>query len=120
MTRNNFLVIQCTQLVEMLANNVVAPYIFVKNSLTLRFKFHYATSKSTEECILRLGQLHRASTLPPKDQQDMMEAIVHSRHSRVHFDPCWLEDLHESIQFEARVIQVSSVFQIIYTWQVIN
>ena len=65
--------------------------------------FHYASS---EECFQRLSQLHRASTLPPKDQQDMMEAIVHSRHSRVHFDPCWLEDLHETITFEARVIQV--------------
>ncbi|XP_046634671.1 protein FAN-like [Daphnia pulicaria] len=100
----DFMVINCTQIVEMLANNVVAPYVFLKNSFTLKFTFHYASSK---ECLHRLSQLHRASTLPPKDQQEMMEAIVHSRHSRVHFDPCWLEDLHESIQFEAKVIQVS-------------
>lgn len=91
----------------MLANNVVSPYIFVKSISTLKFTFHYATS---EECFHRLGQLHRASTLPPQDQQEMMEAIVHSRHSRVTFDPCWLEDLHETIVFEARVVQVSSVF----------
>jgi factor associated with neutral sphingomyelinase activation len=99
-TREDLMVIKCTQIVEMLG---VAPYVFVKNSFTLKFTFHYATSK---ECLYRLSQLHRASTLPPKDQQEMMEAIVHSRHSRVHFDPCWLEDLHESIQFEAKVIQV--------------
>lgn len=87
----------------MLANNIVTPYVFLKNISTLKFTFHYATS---EECLHRLSQLHRASTLPPKDQQEMMEAIVHSRHSRVHFDPCWFEDFHESILFEAKVIQV--------------
>lgn len=87
----------------MLASNIVAPYVFVKLNMALKFMFHYATS---EECLHRLSQLHRASTLPPKDQQEMMEAIVHSRHSRVHFDPCWFEDLHETVLFEAYAIQV--------------
>lgn len=105
--RQSSLVIKCSQHVEMLANNIVAPYIFLKCESTLRFTFHYATS---EECLHRLSQLHRASTLPHKDQQEMMEAIVHSRHSRVHFDPCWFEDLHESILFEARGIQVNTLY----------
>ncbi len=111
-TREDLMVIKCTQIVEMLG---VAPYVFVKNSFTLKFTFHYATSK---ECLYRLSQLHRASTLPPKDQQEMMEAIVHSRHSRVHFDPCWLEDLHESIQFEAKVIQV--IVEVFAFWIILS
>lgn len=89
----------------MLANNVVAPYVFFKKAFVLNFTFHYATS---DECLHRLSQLHRASTLPPKEQQEMIEAIIHSRHARVHFDPCWLEDLHETVQFEAKVIQVGA------------
>lgn len=101
--RENSIVIQCNQLTEMLANNIVAPYVFFKKTFVLKFTFHYATS---EECLYRLSQLHRASTLPPKEQQEMMEAIIHSRHARVQFDPCWLEDLHETVQFEAKVIQV--------------
>ncbi|KAI9565432.1 hypothetical protein GHT06_009224 [Daphnia sinensis] len=100
----NSIVVQCNQLTEMLANNIVAPYVFLKKTFILKFTFHYATS---EECLYRLSQLHRASTLPPKEQQEMMEAIIHSRHARVQFDPCWLEDLHETVQFEAKVIQVS-------------
>ncbi len=101
--RNDSLIVNCNQAVEMLKNNTVAPYSFKKGSLTLKFTFHYATN---QECLHRLAQLHRASSLLPKEQQEMMEAIVHSRHSRVHFDPCWLEDLHESILFETRVVQV--------------
>ena len=93
----------------MLTNNIVAPYTFKKDNYSFKFSFHYATS---EECFHRLGQLHRASSLLPKEHQEMMEAIVHSRHSRVNFDPLWLEDLHESIIFEARAVQVrvQSVF----------
>ena len=95
--------INCCQIIEMLANNEVSPFSFDKRSFVLQFSFHYATSK---DCFHRLDQLHRASTLPPKEHQEMIEAIVHSRHSRVNFDPCWFEDLHESILFEARVTQV--------------
>lgn len=101
--RNDSLIVNCNQTVEMLKNNTVAPYSFKKGSFSLKFTFHYATN---QECLHRLAQLHRASSLLPKEQQEMMEAIVHSRHSRVHFDPCWLEDLHECILFETRVVQV--------------
>lgn len=98
------LLIECSQVVEMLANNSVSPYHFRKEKCTVEFSFHYATC---EECLHHLSQLHRASSLATKDQQEMIEAIVHSRYSRVMFDPCWLEDLHETILFESRVIQVS-------------
>lgn len=90
----------------MLSNNIISPYVFRKEKHVLKFSFHYATS---EEYIQRLNQLHRASNLPTREQQEMIEAIVYSRHSRVVFDPCWLEDLYESILFEARVTQVSNV-----------
>lgn len=96
--------INCNQIVEMLANNIVSPFSCEKRNFVFQFSFHYATSK---DCFHRLDQLHRASTLPPKEHQEMIEAIVYSRHSRVNFDPCWLEDPHESILFEARVTQVS-------------
>ena len=87
----------------MLANNIVSPYMFKKGDYSIKFTFHYATC---EECLQHLSQLNRASSLPSNDQQEMIGAIVYSRHSRVTFDPCWLEDLHETIQFEARVVQV--------------
>ena len=90
----------------MLANNIVSPYTFQKENFVFKFSFHYAT---IEECFCRLSQLHRASSLLPQEYEKMMDAIVHSRHSRVHFDPLWLEDLHESILFEARAIQVLKV-----------
>ena len=104
--RDGTLIIECSQVVEMLSNNIISPYVFRKEKHVLKFSFHYATS---EEYIQRLNQLHGASNLPTREQQEMIEAIVYSRHSRVMFDPCWLEDLYESIVFEARVTQVSNV-----------
>lgn len=101
--RNGQLVIECSQIIEMLANNIIAPYVFKRQRQILKFTFHYA---KLLECFQKLGQLHRASTLPPKEQQEMTEAIISSRQARVKFDPCWLEDLHENILFEARAIQV--------------
>ena len=101
--RCDVITINCNQIVEMLANNIVSPFSCEKRNFVFQFSFHYATSK---DCFHRLDQLHRASTLPPKEHQEMIEAIVYSRHSRVNFDPCWLEDPHESILFEARVTQV--------------
>lgn len=104
-SRKEQLVIKCSQTIEMLANNLVSPYVFKKQNQVLKFTFHYATLL---ECFQRLGQLHRASTLPPKEQQDMIDAIISSRHVSVRFDPCWFEDLHEDVIFEARAVQVSS------------
>ncbi len=109
--RTETLLIECSQVVEMLANNSVSPYHFRKEKCTVEFSFHYATC---EECLHHLSQLHRASSLATKDQQEMIEAIVHSRYSRVMFDPCWLEDLHETILFESRVIQVKEFVSLFF------
>jgi len=101
--RCDVITVSCSQIIEMLANNIISPFCFEKQDFVLQFSFHYATSK---DCFHRLDQLRRASTLLPKEHQEMIEAIVYSRHSRVNFDPCWFEDLHESVLFEARVMQV--------------
>ena len=87
----------------MLANAIVSPYMFTKGNIAVKLTFHYGTKL---ECLDHLNSLHSAASLPTREQQEMIEAIVYSRHSRVVFDPCWLEDFHENVLFEARVIQV--------------
>jgi hypothetical protein len=41
----------------------------------------------------QVQQLHRASSLPPVEQNGMIAAIVFSRQSRLQFDTCWIDNL---------------------------
>jgi hypothetical protein len=43
--------------------------------------------------LLQVQQLHRASSLPPVEQNGMIAAIVFSRQSRLQFDTCWIDNL---------------------------
>ncbi|XP_053677990.1 protein FAN-like [Anopheles nili] len=88
----NQLVIQCRQYIEMLKNKVIHPYHFVQKEYTFLFHFHYA---KLDECLQQICQLYRASTLPSYEQNSMIATIVYSRHSRVKFNPLWLNNLYE-------------------------
>ncbi|CAG9772021.1 unnamed protein product [Ceutorhynchus assimilis] len=97
----NALSISCKEYIEMLESNVIAPYQF-KESANFLFVLNYA---NISNCLTMIAQLHRASTLPSVEQSNMIAAIVHSRHSRVSFDPLWL-DLYETIMLETQADKV--------------
>ncbi|XP_071092050.1 protein FAN-like [Haliotis cracherodii] len=87
------------QAVEMKEKNIIAPFVFRKDSAEHRFSLNYAT---LDDCLPLFCQLQRASTLPPADQSHMINAIVLSRQSRVKFNTSWLEDLYEKIVLETQ------------------
>lgn len=68
-SETNVLAISCTQYVEMLTKNVVAPYSFKIEDRLFLFNFHYA---HVNEYIHQLCQLHRASNLHACEQNDMV------------------------------------------------
>ncbi|CAG0919985.1 unnamed protein product [Notodromas monacha] len=79
--------------IEMLAKNVPAPYIFKKQPARHVFELIYA---KVDCCLPKLHQLHRASTfLSPNEQNIMISTMVYSMQRRVKFDLSWLEDLKE-------------------------
>ncbi|XP_059177042.1 protein FAN-like [Physella acuta] len=93
------IMISTQQTVEMKEKNIVAPFIFKKEECQHLFSLNYA---SVDDCLPQMCQLHRASTLPPCDQQAMLNAIMLSRQSRVKFNTSWLEDIYEKIILETR------------------
>ncbi|XP_060073823.1 protein FAN-like [Ylistrum balloti] len=96
--------IKTDQVIAMKEKNIIAPYIFHKESVELRFSLNYVTA---DDCLPQMCQLHRASTLPPADQSAMINAIVLSRRSRVSFNTSWLDDLYEKILMEAQGDKIS-------------
>ncbi|GFO02958.1 protein fan-like [Plakobranchus ocellatus] len=62
---------------------------------------------AVDDCLPQMCQLHRASTLPPGDQQAMLNAIMLSRQSRVKFNTSWLEDIYEKIVLETRADRIT-------------
>ncbi|KAF7269361.1 hypothetical protein GWI33_017614 [Rhynchophorus ferrugineus] len=97
----NVLSVNCREYTEMLEGNITAPYKF-KESGNFLFLFNYA---KIANCLNLILQLQRASKLPSADQSNMITAIVYSVHSRVNFDPFWL-DLYEKIITESQVDKV--------------
>ncbi|XP_066246823.1 protein FAN-like [Euwallacea similis] len=97
----NALSINCKEYIEVLEGNVIAPYKF-KETANFLFLLNYA---NISNCLTMISQLYRASTLPSVEQSNMIAAIVCSRHSRVTFDPLWL-DLYEQIVVEMRADKV--------------
>lgn len=92
------------QTVEMKEKNIIAPFIFKKVETQHIFSFIYA---AVDDCLPQMCQLHRASTLPPADQQAMLNAIMLSRQSRVKFNTSWLEDIYEKIVLETRADRIT-------------
>lgn len=65
----NVLAVECSQYTEMLDRNVLAPYVFKYEKRTFLFSMQYAR---IESLLQHLGQLHRASSLQPYEQNDMV------------------------------------------------
>ncbi|XP_012940404.1 protein FAN [Aplysia californica] len=91
--------ITADQTVEMKEKNIITPFIFKKEECQHIFSLNYA---SVDDCLPQMCQVLRASTLPPGDQQAMLNAIMLSRQSRVKFNTSWLEDIYEKIILETR------------------
>lgn len=97
----NVLSINCKEYVEMLEGNIIAPYKFRESSYFL-FLLTYA---SISNCLAMMLQLQRATTLPSVEQSNMISAIVHSKHSRVTFNPLWM-DLYEKVVTETQADKI--------------
>ncbi|GAB6030402.1 hypothetical protein CHUAL_007280 [Chamberlinius hualienensis] len=91
------IVIETQQVIEILENNVIAPFHFKRETIKYLFTLNYA---KVEDCLPHMLQLCRASTLPSADQANMVNAIVRARQRMVKFDNCWIEDLHETVVLE--------------------
>ncbi|XP_041776593.1 protein FAN-like isoform X1 [Anopheles merus] len=98
------LAIRCRQYIEMLDRGQIQPYRFVQQECTFLFHFHYA---KLDECLQQICQLYRASTLPSYEQNSMIATIVYSRHSRVKFNPLWLNNLYERTVADFQVEEIN-------------
>lgn len=94
----------CSMTVEMLEGGVLQPYKFCREEHSHLFQLIYA---EVSEVLPKICQLHRASTLPPNDQNTMIQAIVRSRQSRQKFDRALLGDLSETEVFETKANKVT-------------
>lgn len=65
----NVLAVECSQYTEMLERNFLAPYTFKNEKRTFLFSMQYAR---IEALLQHLSQLHRASSLQPYEQNDMV------------------------------------------------
>jgi len=96
-SKRELMFVLCKQTVEMLRQNIIAPFKFRRTVDKFVFSFTY---RRVGECLGQVQQLHRASTLPPVEQAGMVAAINFSRQSRLAFDTCWLENIGEKIVLE--------------------
>jgi len=96
-SKRELMFVSCRQTVEMLRQNIIAPFKFRRTLDKFVFSFTY---RRVSECLGQVQQLHRASSLPPVEQAGMVAAINYSRQSRLSFDTCWLENLSEKIVLE--------------------
>ncbi|KAK4287855.1 hypothetical protein Pmani_039089 [Petrolisthes manimaculis] len=90
--------------VEMLEGGVLQPYTFCRKSHTHVFQLVYC---GVDSVLPQACQLHRAATLPPNDQNTMIQAIIRSRQSRQKFDRTLLGDLAETEVLETKAFQVT-------------
>uniref|UniRef100_A0A1B6CKQ1 WD repeat-containing protein 55 homolog n=1 Tax=Clastoptera arizonana TaxID=38151 RepID=A0A1B6CKQ1_9HEMI len=103
-TNANIISIDCNQYVEMLEGNILAPYVF-KNA---RKKFIFCLNYGhIEDCLRRIGQLHRASTLTAAEQNQMINTIENFRQLKATFDPLWLQDLYEKVILETTANKIT-------------
>ncbi len=69
----NVLAVECCQYTEMLEKNLLAPYVFKNETRTFLFSMQYAR---IEPLLQHLSQLHRASSLQPYEQNDMVRSSL--------------------------------------------
>lgn len=65
----NVLAVNCLQYIEMLEDNILAPYKFKSEKRVFLFNMHYA---KVDDYLTQLCQLHRASTLHAVEQNSMV------------------------------------------------
>uniref|UniRef100_A0A336L9Y2 CSON006095 protein n=1 Tax=Culicoides sonorensis TaxID=179676 RepID=A0A336L9Y2_CULSO len=99
--KNTLLEVTTSQYVEMLEENIIAPFKF-ENQHQKKFKFQlkYVT---IEDCIPKIEQLRRAATLPIHEQNSMISTIAYSWYNRINFDPLWFENIYEKVIIESTV-----------------
>ncbi|XP_042221981.1 protein FAN-like [Homarus americanus] len=96
--------VTCSMTVEMLEGGVLQPYKFCREKHKHMFQLIYADVSTV---LPQICQLQRASTLPPNDQNIMIQAIVRSRQSRRKFDRALLGDLSEAEIYETKANKVT-------------
>ncbi|XP_059617028.1 protein FAN-like [Phlebotomus argentipes] len=104
MRETNVLTISCDQHIEMLENNTIAPYKFRAQAMQFLFEFNYVR---VDDCLTKISQLYRASSLQACEQNSMIATIVYSRHNRLKFDLLWLEDVYEEVITEFQVDEIT-------------
>ncbi|XP_055712344.1 protein FAN-like [Phlebotomus papatasi] len=104
MRETNILTISCDQHIEMLENNTIAPYRFRDEPMQFIFEFNYVR---VDDCLTKISQLYRASSLQPCEQNSMIATIVYSRHNRLKFDLLWLEDVCEEVIIDFQVDEIA-------------
>ncbi|GAB0089168.1 protein FAN [Sergentomyia squamirostris] len=100
----NVLRVSCDQHIEMLENNTIAPYKFKAESMQFLFEFNYVR---VDDCLTKISQLYRASSLQACEQNSMIATIVYSRHNRLKFDLLWLEDVYEEVITDFQVDEIA-------------
>ncbi|XP_050717441.1 protein FAN-like [Eriocheir sinensis] len=90
--------------VEMLEKGILQPYKFCREARTHQFQLVYVEVSAV---LPQISQLHRASTLPPNDQNTMVQAIVRSRQQRKRFDRALLTDISEHEVYEGLASKVT-------------
>ncbi|CAH2104383.1 unnamed protein product [Euphydryas editha] len=100
----NMIQVKVKQYSEMLEENILAPYKFVYESMDFFFLFDFA---SADECLHQMQQLLRASTLHAPEHNSMVATILHSRYTRMIFDPIMMEDFTEKIICEFQTEKIS-------------
>lgn len=101
---SNMIQVKVKQYSEMLEENILAPYKFVYESMVFVFIFDFA---SADECLHQMQQLLRASTLHAPEHNSMVATILHSRYTRMIFDPIMMEDFTEKIICEFQTEKIS-------------
>ncbi|ROT77640.1 Protein FAN [Penaeus vannamei] len=99
-----FIEVKCGMTVEMLEGNILQPYKFCREVHSHTFEMVYVKASTV---LPQVCQLQRASTLPPNDQNTMIQAIVRSRQRRKKFDRSLLEDISETVVLESQANKVT-------------
>ncbi|CAL4060245.1 unnamed protein product, partial [Meganyctiphanes norvegica] len=101
---NGFIEVDSTMTVEMLEQGILQPYTFRRECGVHVFELVYLSSSAV---LPQVCQLHRAASLPPNDQNTMIQAISRSRQHRTKFDRSLLGDVSETVVLETQASKVT-------------
>lgn len=101
---NGLIEVDSAMTVEMLEQGILQPYTFRRESGVHIFELVYL---SPSVVLPQVCQLHRAASLPPNDQNTMIQAISRSRQHRTKFDRSLLGDVSETVVLETQASKVT-------------